>query len=260
MRHLLQAWAALGTSTGGGRFVHVTLPDNPGEAHRLLVSLARGGRTAATEPTEYDQARLHDLVADEGYSHHPGHGKAPARGFMVSYHAPEGSGLAAVHHMSKLGPEHIAAHREAASDHLSRPSTYQGGWWDKSDDHVYLDVSKHFDHEPEARKFAVHEKQKAYFDLNNFESMYLHPKHDPHAMKDEGGWRQKYSHLPAHEQENPPAGYEHYAHEYPPSDDQKKFWADKGHHLGAKGRMTGIPVGPWWNDLWVEARMKERSQ
>jgi hypothetical protein len=263
MQHLRRAWAALGVEKGNERFQHLYLPEDPVEAHLALVHLVQGrtasltARTASTEPTEYDHGRLHDLVANGGFSHHPEYGSAPSEGYMASYHAPEGSGVAQVHHLSEIGPEHIAAHREAVSKHLSQPDSYQGGWLDRSEDKVYLDASRHFKHEPEVRKFAVDQKQKAYFNLKDFSETYLHPKLDPDAMKDEGAWKQKYAHLPEHERENPPEGYSSFAHLYPATEDQKKHWGDKGEHLANK--MEGRPVGPWRDEQWVTDQLHQRQ-
>jgi hypothetical protein len=161
-----------------------------------------------------------------------------------------------MHHISKLGPEHIAAHRENISEHLKNPDSYQGGWHDKSDGNVYLDASRHFPKEEDVRKFSIAQKQKAYFNLGTFDEHYLHPKLDPDAMKDHDTWKAKYSHLPAHEQENPPAGYEKFAHLYPATDDQKKHWSDRGEHLANK--MVGRPVGPFRDEQWVGDRLRER--
>lgn len=248
-QHLRQAWAAAVTAKQGSRFVHVPLPDDPHEAYQLLVSLAphTGRRHAAAheEGHGYDQARIADLIAEDGggFSYHPGKGPAPSSGFMASYEAPEGSGIGAVHHISQLQPEHIAAHREAIKEHLAKPDSYQGGWYDKGDGHVYLDASRHFHDEGSVRQFALDEKQKAYFDLGKFEETYLHPKLDPKAMTDHSGWEKHYKEH-GHE---PPAQYHSYAHLYPPTDEQKDFWANKGHKIGqAKPpHLAGRPLGPW---------------
>lgn len=263
MQHLRRTWAALGVPAGGERFQHFFLPEDPVEAHLALVHLLQSRRTASrrltanTEPTEYDHGRMHDLVANGGFSHHPEYGSAPSEGFMASYHAPEGSGIAQVHHLSKIGPEHIADHRAAIAHHLSQPDSYQGGWLDRGEDKVYLDASRHFHNEDDVRKFAVQEKQKAYFNLGDFSEKYLHPKLDPDAMKDHEAWKAKYAHLPEHERENPPAGYESFAHLYPPTDDQREHWRQRGEHLANK--MAGRPVGPWRNEAWVESQLRQRQ-
>lgn len=279
MRHLRQAWAAT-ANPGSGRFVHVFLPEDADDAHRLLVLMSRGTHQAAAagEPSEYDHARLHDLVADGGFSHHPGHGAAPTSGFMASYHAPEGSGMAVVHDLAKTGPEHIAEHRQAIGEHLAKPDSYQGGWLDRTEDKVYLDASRHFEDEGHVRKFAVQQKQKAYFNLHDFSEKYLHPKLDPDAMKDEGAWRQKYAHLPEHERDNPPEGYNSFAHLYPATDEQKNHWAEKGHKISNRGGgqrtsdvqgrpaavpvrlnpMAGRPVGAFRDPQYVEAELGRR--
>lgn len=230
------------------RFVHVFLPEDAEDAHELLMQLAQqhGAARHYAAVEEYDHARMHDLVANGGFSHHPGHGEAPTTGFMASYHAPEGSGVAQVHDLSQLHPEHIADHRHTISEHLSKPNSYQGGWLDRTEDKVYLDASRHFHSEPEVRDFALKEKQKAYFNLGNFEEYYLHPKHDPVAMKDQDEWKQKYSHLPKAQRENPPSEYHSFEHLYPATDDQKKFWSERGEHL-AVNKMRGRPVG-WYRD------------
>lgn len=228
-------WGLRTAAKSGGRFVHLFLPDDPQEALYAIAGASAGHRTAAAPSgsDEYDHGRLHDLVAQGGFSSHPARGDAPSSGFMASYHAPEGSGLATVHDLKDIQPEHIAAHRQAAAEHLAKPDSYQGGWLDRAENKVYLDASRHFKDEGDVRKFAVDQKQKAYFDLHDFSEKYLHPKLDPDAMKDHGAWQQKYSHLPEHERENPPEGYHSFAHLYPATDEQKSHWAAKGEKLAA---------------------------
>ncbi len=221
------------------------------EAVNALAAASTGRRTASGSSggEEYDHGRLHDLVAKGGFSSHPARGDAPSSGFMASYHAPEGSGLATVHDLKDVTPEHIAAHREVASEHLAKPDSYQGGWLDRAENKVYLDASRHFKDEGDVRKFAVQQKQKAYFDLHDFSEKYLHPKLDPDAMKDEGAWKQKYAHLPEPERADPPEGYHSFSHLYPATDEQKSHWAARGEKLAAKQSvpkketsMAGRPV------------------
>lgn len=266
-------WGLTAAAKSEARFVHLVLPDDEHEAVAALAAASQGGRRQANAPSEgeeYDRARLHDLVANGGFSSHPARGDAPSAGFMASYHAPEGSGLAVVHDLKDLKPEHIAAHRQAAAEHLGKPDSYQGGWLDRADDKVYLDASRHFKDEGDVRKFAVQQKQKAYFDLHDFSEKYLHPKLDPDAMKDEHAWRAKYAHLPEHEREAPPAGYEHFSHLYPATDEQKDFWKGKGHTVAKKQQaqpkptlksqtpMAGRPIGPFRDGQWVMDRLRDR--
>jgi hypothetical protein len=246
--HLAEAWRLARTASGGGgvRFQHFFLPDDPDEAHRALVHLSRTGmrhRAVDQAHGEYEQGRLHDLVANEGFSHHPVHGAAPSHGFMASYHAPEGSGIAPVHHISEIGPEHIAAHRQAIGEHLKDPSTYQGGWHDTATGDVYLDASKHHTDEHAVRDFAGGQKQKAYFHLGDFTERFMHPKQDPLAMKDHDAWKDRYKDVGT----EPHPAFKSYAHLYPHTDEQKKFWGDRGEHLGAREKrdtpMAGRPIG-----------------
>lgn len=243
--HLRQAWADLGLPSHNGRFRHVFLPPDPVEAYSAVLHLAR--RTAALNhhlaSGQYDHDRLHDLVANEGFSHHPVHGTPPPTGYMASYDAPHGSGEAAVHHISEITPDHIATHRAAIAHHLEQPNSYQGGWHDTADGNVYLDASRHFHDEGECREHCVREQQKAYFKLDDFSERYVHPKLDPLAQKDHEAWRDRYSEV-GHE---PPAGYSTYAHRYPATEEQKQFWGDKGHHLAVRDKadtaMAGRPIG-----------------
>lgn len=253
--HLRSTWAALATRSGSNRMIHLALPEDPHQAYSLIHTLASGGHTAATaEAGDYDRARLHDVVANEGFSHHPGNGPAPTSGFMAAYHAPEGSPIAQVHHLSEITPEHIAGHRQAAAEHLNKPDSYQGGWLDRGENKVYLDASRHFHDEGEVRDFSHQEKQKAYFDLSDFSEKFMHPKLDPLAMKDHGAWQQRY----AKHGTEPAPEYKSYAHLYPPSEEQKKFWGEKGHHLGSKGEYEGRPVGPFRSESWVTEVLRKR--
>lgn len=255
MEHIRQRWRMAAASQSTARFVHLFLPPDPDEAHRALayVHLSRlARRVTAAEATEYDHARLHDLIAHEGFSHHPVHGTPPATGYMASYDAPEGSGQAVVHHISAITPEHIATHREAIAHHLAKPDSYQGGWHDTADGNVYLDASRHFHDEGECRGHCVREQQKAYFRLDDFSDRYVHPKLDPLALKDPKAWQERY----AEHGQDPPEGYGSYVHRYPATDEQREHWAQRGHHLASagKGRMAGWPVGPWRSEAWVEQR------
>lgn len=255
MDHLRQGWRRVAATQDGARFQHVFLPADPHEAHSALIGLALAGRHTShlvrLAASEYDHGRLHDLVADEGFSHHPEHGAAPSTGWMASYHAPEGSGVAQVHHMASIAPEHIAAHREAAAHHLAEPRSYQGGWHDTATGDVYLDASRHFDDKHEALDFAAGQKQKAVFHLNDFSEHFLHPKQDPLAMKDHDAWKSRYAETGT----EPHPAFHSYGHQYPFTDDQKKFWGDKGHHVGYREpspEWQGRPMGPWRSERHAE--------
>jgi hypothetical protein len=263
--HLLRRWAAItnefASPTGTKRFQHVFLSPDALAAHEQLLGLSMGGRhTGARRHTaaagEYDHARLQDLIANEGFSHHPDRGAAPSSGWMASYHAPEGSGVAAVHHISEITPEHIAAHREAAAGHLNKEKSYQGGWHDTATGDVYLDASKHFDDDDEegVRNFAADQKQKAYFHLNDFSERFMDPKQDPTAMKDHSEWQQRYSKVGT----EPHPRWGEYSHLYPHTDEQREFWGQQGHHLGSKGPLEGIPAGPWLSNSYVEQELARR--
>lgn len=274
--HLRRAWATLAARPNNTRLIHIELPDDPYEAHHTITTLAQGGRTAvrhtAAEATPYDHARIHDLVRETegggGFSNHPAHGSPPGHGFMASYEAPEGSGISQEHDISEIQPEHIAEHRQSIAHHLSQPDSYQGGWLDKGEGKVYLDASRRFPEESDVRQFSLDNKQKAYFDLSNFDETFLHPKLDPLAMKDPEAWK---AHYEKHGYE-PPEQYHSYSHLYPPTDDQKKFWGEQGHHLAKKdeqktaakqppgkpAHLAGRPVGPWMNEGWVSEQLRKR--
>jgi hypothetical protein len=253
--HLRQAWAAAAAPQSGSRWHHLWLPADPVVAHSALVHLSRTAsrRTAAGS---FDHDRLADLVSEGGgFSHHPTQGTPPASGFMASYHADEGSPEAAVHHISQITPDHIAEHRAAIGHHLEQPDSYQGGWHDKATGDVYLDASRHFHDEPSVRKFSVQQHQKAYFDLHDFSTKYVHPKLDPDAMKDHDAWKQKYAEV-GHE---PPAGYSSYQHKYPASDEQKSHWAEQGHHLAQAPAEPGVPMGPWLTPGYADKELARRA-
>lgn len=243
--HLHAGWRKVATRRSG-RFVHVFLPEDPLEAHDALLGLA-GPHTRMGHV--YDHGRMADLVANEGFSHNPLHGAAPSTGYMASYHAPEESGLAQVHHISQITPEHIAQHRLAADEHLRDPHTFQGGWHDTATGDVYLDVSKHHDDLHAARDFGAEQKQKAIFHLGDFSEHFLHPKQDPLAVKDPEAWHERYAETGT----EPHPRFHEYAHLYPFTDDQKEHFASQGEHVGS--RMAGRPVGPWRSDRWVDRQL-----
>lgn len=250
--HLRAGWRKIATGPGA-RLQHVDLPEDPHDAYALLADLAagnrRGGRRLAVHA--YDRGRMTDLAANEGFSYHPVHGAAPSGGYMASYHAPEGSDVAQVHHISSLTPQHIASHRMAIDTHLRNPGSYQGGWHDTATGDVYLDASKHHEDLHSARDFAVKEKQKAIFNLNDFSEHFLHPKLDPLAMKDHDSWKARYAETGT----EPHPDYHSYAHLYPASDEQKHFWSERGEHVA--NAMAGRPVGPWRSEAWVRRQLGE---
>lgn len=250
MHHLGQGWRLSRVGSTGARFQHVFLPDDPDEAHRALVSISRTGvRRQAATAGEYDQARLHDLVANEGFSHHPVHGAAPSTGWMASYDAPEGSGEAAVHHISEIGPQHIADHREAIAHHLSQPSSYQGGWHDTSTGDVYLDASRHFTDKGEARHFAADQSQKAIFHLDDFSEHFMDPQQDPLAMKDRDAWRQRY----ADTGDAPHPRWHEYSHRYPNTPEQdERFRLHPEARVKADTPYAGRPIGDFRSERYAE--------
>lgn len=252
--HLLRRWATVASPVGTKRFQHIFLSPDALEAHEELLGLAASGRHTGRRVIaaagEYDHARLQDLIANEGFSHHPTHGAAPSTGWMASYHAPEGSGVAAVHHISAITPEHIAEHRQAAAGHLANDSSYQGGWHDTATGDVYLDASKHHTDLHQARDFAANQKQKAIFHLDDFSEHFLHPKQDPLAMKDPEEWKGRYSETGT----EPHPKFHTYAHLYPFTDEQKEHWSGQGEHLGS----LGAPIGPWRSERWVNRELARR--
>lgn len=234
----------------GARFQHFFLPEDPDEAHRALVHLTRTAHRRLAAAGSYDHDRLHDLVASEGFSHHPLHGGAPSSGYMASYDAPEGSGQAVVHHISAITPDHIAAHRTAISEHLAKPHSYQGGWHDTADGNVYLDASRHFDNEHACREHCGHEQQKAYFHLGDFTERFMDPHQDPLAMKDHDAWKDRYAHVGT----EPHPAWHGYGHRYPNTPEQDEHWS-----LHSKGAMTGRPVGEFRSERYVADQLRRRS-
>jgi hypothetical protein len=231
----------------GARFQHFFLPEDPDEAHRALVHLTRTAHRRVAAGS-YEHGRLHDLVANEGFSHHPLHGAAPSTGYMAAYDAPEGSGQAVTHHISQITPEHIAAHRAAISEHLDK-GAYQGGWHDTADGNVYLDASHHFDDKHSALNFAGHQQQKAIFNLHDFSEHFLNPRQDPLAMKDHEAWKARYADTGT----EPHPAFHSYAHRYPNTPEQDEHW-----NLHSKGAMAGRPVGQFRSARYVEDQLRRR--
>lgn len=227
------SYATVAAARSYGRLVHLWLPADADEAHQTLVDLSRGSHHQAS--TDYDSGRFHDVVGKSGgFSHHPTGGAAPDKGWMVSYE-DTGNGTSVVHHLSDLQPEHIEAHRQAVSEHLKEPNTYQGGWLDKGTGEVYLDVSKHFpeEHEQQAREFALDQKQKAYYHLASGEEHYLHPQHDPKMLEDFDSWGKKYH---QHLKDGVPQKYRSYEHLYPASEDLQHHLHERDERLASVER------------------------
>lgn len=216
---LRRAWAAAAVPLSNARFVHMFLPDDPDESYRALVTFARPARYAdqvnPPGPHDYDKNRFHDLVAKGGYSSHPWRGDAPSHGYMASYDDPEGKGYGQVHDLARLDPGHIADHRQIITPQLMHKGAYQGGWLDRGDNKVYLDLSHHFNSESQVRKFALANRQKAYFDLSDFSEKYLDPHQDPEFMHDRGKWANKYDKIVRQHGIAAPPEYESYRHLYP---------------------------------------------
>lgn len=194
------------------RFVHFRLPEDPYEAHLLLTEMATRHTAAPVNPPEtsdYDRNRLHDLVARGGFTSHPWR-DAPSHGFMASLDSSVAPG--SVHHVSELTPEHIASHRASIRQHLLQPHTFQGGWHDTATGDVYLDTSRHFQSEHNARRFAAEHKQKAYYNLGSGHEMFMNPHQDPQKHDDHEGWKTKYAHVGT----DPHPAYNDYANLYEP--------------------------------------------
>lgn len=256
MNPLSQGWRLARTASGGGaRLQHFYLPADPDEAHAALMHLTRTGSRRTAGPLHpYDHGRIADIAANEGFSHHPLHGAAPSGGYMASYDAPEGSGVAQVHHISALGPDHIADHRRTIDTHLRQPHSFQGGWHDTATGDVYLDASRHHTDLHAARDFGAHEQQKAIFNLNDFSEHFLNPRQDPLAMKDHEAWKARYAETGT----EPHPAFHSYAHRYPFTDDQKEHWRQQGVHVArvkADTVMAGRPVGAFRSDAWVNRQL-----
>jgi hypothetical protein len=92
-----------------------------------------------------------------------------------------------------------------------------------------------------------------------FEEYFINPKLDPDALTNYVAWKAKYWHLPEHERENPPAGYEDYEHLYPATDKEKEFLAAKAEFSAERTReLAGVPKGPWLSKDWND-RLRERQ-
>lgn len=260
MHHLSRAWHLAATPHSAARLQHTFLPEDPVEAHQLLVGLS--GHTArrysrlltAEEATGYDHARLADIAGNEGFSHHPLHGAAPEHGWMASYEDKAGSGVGQVHKMSELTPEHLASHRQTIAPHLAQPRSYQGAWHDTSTGDVYLDASRHFDHEHEAKDFAAKQKQKAIFHLGDFTERFMDPHQDPLREKDHGEWKARYG-----GNTSPHPGFKSYSHLYPDTDEQA---AARGQHTGGLSKsasaMAGRVAHPGQGHSYAEQVMARR--
>lgn len=230
---LRQAWAAAVSPHSTARFVHMFLPEDPDEAYRALVTFARPGRQAdqinPPGPHDYDRNRFHGLVANGGFSSHPWRGDAPSHGFMASYDDPEGKGFGQMHDLANMDPGHIASHRSIITPHLMNKGAYQGGWLDRGDNKVYLDLSHHFNSEPHVRDFALKNRQKAYFDLGSMSEKFLDPHQDPEFMHDRSNWAGKYDKIVRQHGLAAPKEYESYRHLYPDSDELNDY---REKHMG----------------------------
>lgn len=221
--HVRQQWRQAVT-VRSTRFTHFVLPDDPLEAHALVTSFGQPRSRTAAEinppPTsDFDKNRFHDLVGKGGFSSHPWR-DSPSKGYMASLDTDIAPGV--VHHINDLTPDHIGQHRESIRKHLLKPGVFQGGWHDRSTGDVYLDTSRHFQSEPNARKFALAHRQKAYYVLHSGQEMFLDPHRDPQFHEDRDGWHKKYDHIVRNHGTEPPEQYKSYAHLFPLSEEEQK--------------------------------------
>ncbi len=216
--HLRSQWRQA-TTVRSTRFTHFMLPEDPLESHALITSFLQprahtGAQINPPPPSDYDRNLFHDVVAKGGFTSHPWH-DSPRKGYMASFDADIAPSV--VHHINDLTPDKIGEHREAIRKHLMTKGTFQGGWLDKADGSVYLDTSRHFQSEPNVRRFAMAHRQKAYYVLHTGEEMYLDPQRDPQLHDDREGWNNKYEHILRNHGGGAPAQYKSYEHLYPES-------------------------------------------
>jgi hypothetical protein len=121
-------------------------------------------KLASFEPTEQDHENYHSLLKDGGFSHNPFSNKSPDSGFMVGVHHSHG-GVERKIPLSEFRPEHLAEHRQAASEALKDSHTYQGGW--VQDGHVHLDISRNHQDRDHAIEEGKRHDQIAIYDIKN---------------------------------------------------------------------------------------------
>lgn len=242
-------WRTTIAAKSNARLFHVELPEDPEEATYLLKSLYGTHPMTHTadkinppdEPVHYDHNRIHDIVHEGGFSNHPWRGKAEGQGYMVSVDDPS---VAHQVHINDLTPKHVAAHRTAATEHLMHPNRYQGGWLDRSDGTVYLDVSEKAPTEDKAREVAVKERQKAYFHPSSGNDYYLNSHADPLRHEAPDQWAAKYKDIHKKYGHEPPKGYDSFRHLYEPEHAaQKEALAQVHRDVEAAKERLGQPDG-----------------
>jgi len=224
MNTVFDRWSNHQAAVAGTRFHHFIFSHDPFEAYHRIIGVASAGypRTSA-RVTPYDVARMHDLIARQGFTHHPHEADPAKHGYSASLDHRQG-GLSQVFKISDMTPDHIATHREQGHKLFDEGSeghkVFQGGWYDRDAGNVYLDTSHVHHDEGQVRDFGIKHKQKAYYDLGRNEEVFYHPSHDPEYRGENGHDAQqsaiaKYSRVAHTHGKVTPEGYSGYAHEYP---------------------------------------------
>lgn len=249
MEQIFEQWR-LRTAASGKRFVFTTLPEDPDEAYRHLMTLVPTtglDRDAArrAKPKAIDKVALTDTIAREGFTYQPHDKAAPVTGFSVSVH-PDHGGVSTVVPLSEITPSHIAGHRRQADDlyqHGYRGrKIHQGGWLDGTEDKVYLDTSHVEPDEETTRDLGIHHRQLAYYDLGRKQSVYFDPRRDPdmqpdvHPEKHQDAIK-KYARVQQEHGQITPDKYWDYHHEYGPVPGEKE---SRLH--GPRGGEYGLPL------------------
>lgn len=110
------------------------------------------------------------LAKEDGFTFDPKTSSFPEKGFAVSIvknreRVLEGNLIATV--------SDFKSYVEDNKDFLSEPNANFGGWYNKDDGKVYLDVSIVVDTQEEATKLALEHKQLAIFDLVKKDTIYV---------------------------------------------------------------------------------------
>lgn len=156
--------------------------EHPNGSRDFMPTIPEFG-SMTPEESQAAVAELDDkLDRDGGFTYQPVVADSPTEGLMVGAYPDRGLVLT----KEQCTPEAIQNYITKNSDLLGDLKNNVGGWYNPEDGKVYLDISKVFKTEDEARAACEKYGQLAWHDLATGKDVYLHPEG---VLLPEGGIR-----------------------------------------------------------------------
>jgi len=168
---LLKAGGNGNGANGHGLAVHNDFEDHAGRPGKVGGSLPResGGGGPAKDT---GSRKILELLRDSpgGFSYRPASKDSPKGGYMTSI---EDGPIFSPDLSDDEALQQIDSFLTSKADLLKGSNMYVGGWLNEEDGKFYLDASGNFDSLDETIKVAAATKQKAIFDMNTFNTVFL---------------------------------------------------------------------------------------